>query len=263
MKKPYDPSQNELEPLPECRATLERIQAVMDGEAGVESLDADSHPAVCPACRERVRAARMLLSVLTAPREPVEVPGDFADRVVKAMWEDRHVRVRRRVYAATAWLALAAAILIALYTFVNPDRPEPVVPLGPAEVVHKPDAAPAPHTAEPKPAPTPTPVPAPAPHPRPIRISDEVAKAGQTLLETRKPITDSVAVAPKLFDALTEPFKLPAPPADPMTNALDPARKSITELPVVARTGLEPVTGTAEKAFSRFLRDVGAVKPNS
>src|SRR5579883_265506 len=256
MKKPNNPSRNEPASVPpECAATVDRVQAVLDGEAGVESLDVDSHPAVCPACRERVRAARVLLSVLTASREPVEVPGDFADRVVKVMWEDRHVRIRRRVYVATAWLALAAAILIALYTLVNPDRPEPIVPLGPAEVVHKPNEAPAPHAKQPEQPPAPAP--APAPHTRPIRISDEVAKAGQTLFETPKPLTDSVAVAPKLLDALTEPFKLPAPPTDPMTNALDPARKSIKELPVVARSGLEPVTGTAEKAFNRFLRDVG------
>ena len=72
-----------------------------------------------------------------------------------------------------------------------------------------------------------------------------------------------MAVAPKVFDVLTGPFRLPAPPADPMANALEPARKSLAELPVAARAGLEPVTGTAEKAFARFLRDVGSVTPNS
>ena len=35
------------------------------------------------------------------------------------------------------------------------------------------------------------------------------------------------------------------------------------EPPLVAADGLEPVTVVAEKAFSRFLRDVGAMKPNS
>jgi hypothetical protein len=48
-----------------------------------------------------------------------------------------------------------------------------------------------------------------------------------------------------------------------MGTALAPARKSLSEIPVAARAGLEPVTDTAEKAFTRFLRDVGSVKPNS
>jgi hypothetical protein len=50
---------------------------------------------------------------------------------------------------------------------------------------------------------------------------------------------------------------------DPMNQALEPARKTLAELPSVARTGLEPITGTAEKAFHRFLRDLNSVKPNS
>src|SRR5262249_3038582 len=108
-----------------------------------------------------------------------------------------------------------------------------------------------------------TPTPAPAPDPRPIRIGDEFAKTTQSILETPKPLTDSVAVAPKLFEAITNSFKLPDMAPDPMGAALEPARKSLTELPVVARSGLEPVTDTAEKAFKRFLTDVGAVKPNS
>ena len=55
----------------------------------------------------------------------------------------------------------------------------------------------------------------------------------------------------KLTDALTRP-----PPA----GRLEPARKSLADLPDAARAGLEPVTGTAQKAFARLLRDVGAVQ---
>ena len=49
-------------------------------------------------------------------------------------------------------------------------------------------------------------------------------------------------------------------PATPAIN-LGPAGKSLTEIPDAARTGLEPVTGTAQKAFNRLLRDVGAMQP--
>jgi hypothetical protein len=97
--------------------------------------------------------------------------------------------------------------------------------------------------------------------PRPIRIGDEIAKAEHTLLEMPKPLAESAAVAPKLLGAIGGALKLPDAPADPMAAALEPARKSLADLPHAAQAGLEPVAGTAEKAFKRFLSDVGAVKP--
>ncbi len=241
------------EPIPpECRATVARIQSALDGDA--DALATDAHATACAACRERVRAARVLLSVLATPAEPVAVPTGFADRVVKAMWEDRHVRTRRGVYKAVAYFALAAAILIAAFTIFNPPRrnSEPPWLPKPRETAKPTEVAPAPREKTP-----------PAPEARPIRFGEAVANTGQAIRDTPRPFAESVAVAPKVFDVLTGPFRLPAPPADPMANALEPARKSLAELPVAARAGLEPVTGTAEKAFARFLRDVGSVTPNS
>src|SRR5688572_12071680 len=88
----------EDEPVPpECRATVDLIQRALDG---TDALDADAHALACPACRERVRAARVLLSVLALPSEPVAVPAGFADRVVQSMWAERRARTRLRSYAA-------------------------------------------------------------------------------------------------------------------------------------------------------------------
>ena len=241
---------------PECRATVARIQSVLDGDTAPEALDRDTHATACATCRERVRAARVLLSVLAMPSEPVAVPADFADRVVKAMWADKHVRTRRGVYKTIAYFALAASVLLTVYAIFGqqkPERPHPE-PFGPIQLVQKPEVAPAPREKT---------LPAPAPEPRPIRFGDAVANTGQAIMDTPRPFAESVAVAPKVFDVLSGPFKMPAPPADPMATALEPACKSLAELPFAARAGLEPVTGTAEKAFARFLRDVGSVKPNS
>jgi hypothetical protein len=265
MLKPYDSSESESDrdPVPpECRATVERIQHALDGEVTPESLDTDpdTHATTCPACRERIRAARVLLSALAASRKPVAVPAGFADRIVTAMQKDRQAHTRRTVYRVAAWVAVAAAVLLAVFAIVNkpwPNNPTPQPFVQPGEVVKQPEKEIAPPPREKVTIPT------PAPDPRPIRIGDEFAKAGQTILEAPKPLTETVAVAPKLLEAIPNPFKLPAAPPDPMANALEPARKSLTDLPSVARTGLEPVTGTAEKAFKRFLLDVGAVKPNS
>src|SRR5438270_9864416 len=113
MLKPYDPF-DESDPVPpECRATVDRIQRALDGDISAAALDADAHAGACPTCRERVRAARVLLSVLATPSEPVAVPEGFADRIVQSMWADRHARTRRRSYAAAIG-ALAAAVLLFL-----------------------------------------------------------------------------------------------------------------------------------------------------
>lgn len=254
MLKVYETPEDEPVP-PECRATVDRIQNALDGASG-DALDADPHATACPACRERVRAARVLLSVLALPSEPVAVPEGFANRVVEAMKAERYTRIRRRSYVGAIG-ALAAAVLLAvgLAWYFEP-APQPVVFTKPV--------APPPERAELAPAPREKgPNPEQAPEPRPIRFGDAVANTGQAILDTPKPFAESVAVAPKVLDVLTSPFKLPAPPADPMGAALEPARKSLAEIPIAAREGLQPVTGTAEKAFARFLRDVGSVKPNS
>ncbi len=231
---------------PECRAVVASIQRLLDGDASTDTRDAKPHLGECSSCRERVQAVRVLLSVLANP-EPVTVPAGFADRVVKAMWEDRHTRTRRGVYKATAWFALAAAVLVGVVAIFGGSKPVPA-----DEIAKQPEVAPESRAKTLQ----------PAPEPRPINIGDAFAKAEQALRDAPKPLTDSVAAAPKLLDALTAAFTKPAAPM-PMGDMLEPARKSIAELPDAARTSLEPVTGTAQKAFDRLLRDVASVKPKS
>jgi len=255
-------SPEDLPVPPECRATVEQIQRALDGVAETETLADDPHSVVCAACRERIRAARVLMSVLATPPEPVAVPAGFADRVLAAVAADRQAEPPRgytRAARVTGWAALAAAIIVGMFYLAARQHPtsNTLVP-GPVETAKPTEIAPAPREK-----PTPAPVPNPAPAPRPIRIGDEFAKAGQAILDAPNPLAESVAVAPKIFDAFTDPFKNSGAQPDPMATAIEPARKSIADLPVAARSGLEPVTGTAEKAFNRFLRDMGAVKPNS
>jgi hypothetical protein len=144
--------------------------------------------------------------------------------------------------------ALAAALLVGVYFAFGTNRPpeQPQQPK-PNDLVK---AVPVPEVA-------------PAPRERPVRIGDAMAHAGQSLRDAPKPLAESVAVAPKLFDALAGPLAWPA--AQPMGagNVLEPARQAVLELPTAARGALEPVADTAAKAYARFLRDLGAVKPNS
>jgi hypothetical protein len=113
-----------------------------------------------------------------------------------------------------------------------------------------------PGNSNPTPAPELAPEPRPVTNPKPLRIGDELSKAGLALREAPRPISESAAVAPlllaKVSDALT---KSSAPGADITTPTA-----ALAEIPDAARTSLEPVTGTAQKAFTRLLRDVGGVQ---
>lgn len=237
---PFDDS--ELTP-PECVPTLARFQQALDGEP--VDLTPDEHTAACPACRERLRALAVLLGALAEPRAAEPVPAGFADRVLTALQNERPAARRSAFVRYSAWAALAAALLIGVYFALGTSRPpeQPTQPK-PNDLVK----------AEPETA--------PAPRERPVRIGDAVAQASQSLREAPKPLAESVAVAPKLLDALSGPIAWPA--AQPMgADVLEPARQAVLELPTAARGALEPVTDTATKAYARFLRDLGSVKPNS
>lgn len=233
------------EPLPACRATADRLNRVLDGELAVAALAADPHPASCPACRERVAAAQLLLAVLANP-EPVVVPSGMTDRILAAVQADRQAeptpRGRRRVVAFAA-VAVAAAVFLAVWLPTSPDAP-------------KPDGTP--RTPEVAKA---TPAPEVAPEPPPIRIGDELAKAGAALRGAPRTITDPAGSAPDMLSKLTDALTRPLAPMEDM----GPARAALADLPDAARAGLEPVTGTAQKAFSRLMRDVTAIgsKPKS
>ena len=228
----------EPEPVPPaCGPTVARLQAVLDGDASPAALDADPHAAGCGACRERVRAARLLLTVY--PTIPAAVvPSGFADAVLVGVRADRRKRAALRVVGAVAGLAAAVALLVwSPWTPATPNKPE---------LVERPPVVPEPERER---------VP-------PVRFGEKLAEAGGALKASSKAWAEPVAAAPKLFAALTETVATPAAPPAPQ---VEPVRASLAELPDAARAGLEPVTGSAQKAWNRLLRDVGAVaaKPKS
>jgi len=244
MTRPAD-FNAEAPAAPACRATVDRLQLVLDGELGQAALDADPHPAVCAACRERIAAARLMLSVLATPSEPIPLPTGMTDAILAAVRVDRAARIRRRTYAIAVAACLALVASGAVLAWLTSSPPQPSVPLSP--FLHTPDVA----NGKPE----------PAPEPRPVRIGDELARAGEALRGTSKPLTEPAAAAPELFARLTDALSRPGLPAEDF----EPARKSLADLPEAARLGLEPVTGTAQKAFARLLHDVSGVsaKPKS
>lgn len=231
---------------PTCRPTTDRLQAVLDGELDAAAIDADPHPAACRTCRERVAAARVVLAVLANP-EPVAPSAGMTDAILAAMKADRYARIRRRSYAASIGVLAAVAASVMLIAWLTKSPPVPTHFLDLAN--GRPGSAP-----EPAPAPREVAV-------RPARIGDEFSKMGSALRGAPRPLTDPAALTPDVLAKVTDALTRPAADAD----AFRPARAALAELPDAARAGLEPVAGTAEKAFSRLLRDVGAVnvKPKS
>jgi hypothetical protein len=64
-----------------------------------------------------------------------------------------------------------------------------------------------------------------------------------------------------VFTALTDSL-LNMPPA-PAPEDPGASGQALAEIPEAAKIGLEPVTGSAQKAFTRLLRDVGAIQPKA
>ncbi|MBX9582057.1 MAG: hypothetical protein K2X87_17265 [Gemmataceae bacterium] len=217
---------------PACGPTVVRLQAVLDGDLPAAALDADPHADGCPTCRGRVRSAKLLLAVYPGRPAAVAVPSGLTDAILAGVRADRHRRTVRRWAGVAAGLAAAAAVVV-WSPWKPADRPG-------VEITERP----------------------PTVEPGPVRVAAELAKAGDALKEGSRAWVGPAAAAPKLFAALTETVAAPAVPPPP---EVEPVRQSLAELPDAARAGLEPVTGSARKAWDRLLRDVGAVaaKPKS
>lgn len=226
------------EPPAACAPTRAAVQRVLDGAESVAVLDADAHVMACAECRGRVAEARVLLAALVLPAEPVAVPARFTNDVLFALKADRRARRRQRLLLSVGGgLAVAAAVVVAVVLLNRtPDKP--------AFVEQPPVVVPAPE----------------APAPRPVRVSAELAKAGDALRESSRPLAEAAA-APKALAGIAEAI-LP-PMGMPVNDDVTPVAASLAELPAAARTGLEPVTGTTQKAFNRFLRDVGVFQTSA
>ena len=224
-----DPHPSNAQVPPDCRETVDRLQSVLDGDLPVTELDADPHPLSCITCQQRIAAARLLIAVLRTHAVPGTAPTSLTDRILNGVSEAR--RARRRTLAFTSALALAAGVALAVWLrspTVHPDVANH------DREVRQPDVAARPQT---------------------IRIGDEFSKAGFALLEAPRSITDSTSAAPEMIAKVTSALTHAGPAPE-----MDSPGAAIAEIPDMARVGLEPLTGTAQKAFSRLMHDVGTVQ---
>ncbi len=233
----------------DCRPTMALLQRVFDNELSASVLVADRHASSCSVCRERIATAKLVVASLALVDGAATPNRELTEKIVQVLLAETTTtkdRFRKRVFALSGGLAIAASLFVAIW-------------LAWPKSSQKTESADAGSTQ-------PMQVDAPEKQPkqtaRPVRLGDEFYKAEQALLGSSKPITEPAAVAPQVLGKLTDVLTRPAEPA----QQFELIAISLGELPEAARSGLQPIAATTQKAFARLFRDVGAVqitaKPN-
>jgi predicted anti-sigma-YlaC factor YlaD len=210
-----------------CSESQELLQHRLDGEPIADRAGLDRHLAECAECRSLHAAAARLeegLQVLLPPMPPARLQS----AIVSAALDDYSARKGQR----RLWLvgsAVAAAVLIAMLNLAlvhwrgvpsGPTSPGPIVATQPEKGVR-----------------------------------DNVAEAGSAVVSLTLRTADETREQTRL---LTEalPMGTPLPALDANPPALDaPVQTVLQEAGQRVSSGLEPVTSSARRAFSMFLRE--------
>ena len=247
-------------PSPECLAFDKRLEQLLDRERSLDSEDL-SHAQHCARCSHRWAETRLFLAALDQLRTDTdtEVPPGFTERVLAQVHRSRPAaREYRRSVLAPALVAIAASLLLGVMLFrpwqdlVPPHvgKPTEMAAIPPASETTMPLAS----TTVRQDSPT-----------RVVEPLDELRAEWGTVLSrfTRQSAVDALAPARSLIrsDTPAETGPTTGSGTEPM-----PGVEALTAVPDAARSGLEPLASTAQRAFQLFLRDVGQVavpKPNS
>lgn len=240
-------------PLPEACADYERlVQAVCDREQPRSALR-NEHVRHCQDCQNRFHAAELLLVTLEqiAESRDVSLPVNFADRVLPVVLGEQHAerraerRIERRSRRLRSFLTIGAlAASFTLAVLLIRDRlgePAPVPQRSELASLHARPVAEVP----------------------PILVSAQLTEVRETLADlTRRTAEEALSPAQTFL-----PDRTPEPPVIVVPAEVTGATvATLADVPEAARTSLEPLTGSAERALNLFLRDVGlsqTLKPKS
>lgn len=213
---------------PECQQWL---QERLDGQLAPNHPSVVKHLVECPACREWHAAARLLEDGLR--RLPVvSPPVGLVDHLMARVLSDRRRRlVRRRLLAVTS---LAAGVLLVVgmgYFWPSP-------PLAPQRVE-------SPQIVEIKPEPIPA----------PLSVHKTMSEAGIMVAELARK-TSGETFSPSLFSWTDTMIDTPTlTGTDTLQQTWEPPAQELRAVGQGASTSLQPVTTSAKRAVSLFLRD--------
>ena len=201
------------------------LQELFDGAEPDAALI--EHLVACPACRELYESAVGLQKGLEEMQRPLPSP-EFTGRVVSAVLFDRRKRQKRRQIVARA-AALAAAILVVL--FAAGQRPPSEREIEPVTAVER------------------------------QSLRTALTEAGSTVVQNaRRQVSEAVSNTLQLVESVEGPV---LPPMD-AEWPLEPTIRPLREAGQGVTAGLEPVAGTARRAFALFVRDLSpSGKPGS
>jgi predicted anti-sigma-YlaC factor YlaD len=199
------------------------LQRHLDGEP-LDRRPLDEHLRQCPACREFLAGSQRLLDGLQLLPVPVP-PAHLARRITEQVLADRRRTRQTRLVLATA--ALAAGVLVAVWTGIQGFRPRPSVAV---------------QREQPK-----------QPPPRAPSLEKQVGEVGQAVASLARRAADETLTTTR---SLLPDVPLPRagaeadsrPPAEAPEQALREVQKGVT-------AGIEPVTTSARRALSMFARD--------
>jgi hypothetical protein len=205
-----------------CTEAQGWLQRQLDGEPVAPRAALDAHLAECPSCRELFAAAERLTTGLRLRHLPA-APPNLVDRIVHRVQADTRARRARRLVVG---LALAAGLLLAVGLFRRGGGPP----------VERPEAV-----AVRREVPPPS-------------LQKELGEAGQAVVALTRRTADETVTRTRM---LLPEVPLPAPPPAP-TAKVGPgaAEQSLRDVGKSVTSGLEPVTNSARRALSLFLREL-------
>jgi hypothetical protein len=222
-----------------CSEFQHQLQQRLDGEARAAIGEIDRHLRECSSCQELQLIASRLTEVLGSRVAPVP-PQGLRDQIVSLILDEMASQRlwRRRWRRVMAVSAVAAGLLLAVFVGYSWWKSRQALNDPDSNTVVKKDEQPAP---------------APAQSPLDIR------EAGTTL----------VALVNRTADETVGPGRMLLPkgvsaPMLPDTDAwqpdLEPGAKSLREAQDGVAVGFEPVTSSARRAVSLFLREVPSLE---
>lgn len=216
-----------------CHEFQEWLQQLLDEGEILSPPEVAAHVAECQTCREMQAAARQLICGLKLLPRPQAAPL-LTQSIVAGVLDERRQRLRRVRQRMAITFGLAAAILLLMLVgWLNQ------TPFDKNKHAVQPHQSPAPAV------------------PKFAERADEARGAVAQLTER---VADQTKEQAKLLMTVANSFELPPMGALPGLNdlkePLDPAAQSLRHATETVASGIEPITNSAGRAFTFFVREM-------